>query len=99
MAHSSAQRLTRVVVDEQATLEVAQIQTVMYRIQSALRKIPHAEREYIANALLNLAVSELVREEGEDGAATILMRLGDVLVNCEVAPPPSRAIDLSGRDS
>jgi len=49
--------LTRVMTDDDRSVEIAQLQTVMQRIQSALRDVPLAQREYIANALLTLAVS------------------------------------------
>jgi len=49
--------LTRVIMDDDRGVEIAQLQTVMQRIQSAMRDVPLAQREYIANALLNLAVS------------------------------------------
>lgn len=56
--------LTRVMTDDDRGVEVAQLQSVMQRIQSALRDMPTAQREYIANALLNLAVSRMVRDGG-----------------------------------
>ena len=49
--------LTRVMTDDDRGVEVAQLQSVLERIQSALRDVPLAQREYIANALLTLAVS------------------------------------------
>lgn len=49
--------LTRVMMDDDRGVEIAQMQLVLQRIQSALRDVPLAQREYIANALLNLAVS------------------------------------------
>jgi hypothetical protein len=49
--------LTRVVTDDDHGVEVAQLQSVMQRIQNSLRDVPEAHREYIANALLDLAVS------------------------------------------
>lgn len=49
--------LTRVMTDDDRGVEIAQLQAVMQRIQSSLRGVPPAQREYIANALLNLAVS------------------------------------------
>jgi hypothetical protein len=49
--------LTRVMTDDDGSVEIAQLQLVLQRIQSALRDVPLAQREYIANALLNLAVS------------------------------------------
>lgn len=51
--------LTRVVVDDEYQIEVAQLQVAMQRIQAALDGVPPAQREYIANALLNLAVSKV----------------------------------------
>ena len=49
--------LTRVMTDDDGGVEIAQLQSVMQRIQSALRDVPLAQRESIANALLTLAVS------------------------------------------
>jgi len=49
--------LTRVMTDDDRGVEIAQLQSVMQRIQNALRDVPLAQREYIANALLTLAVS------------------------------------------
>ena len=49
--------LTRVMTDDDSAVEIAQLQSVMQRIQGALRDVPLAQREYIANALLNLAVT------------------------------------------
>lgn len=51
--------LTRVVIDDERTIEVAQLQAAMQRIQSRLNGVPPAQREYIANALLNLAVERM----------------------------------------
>lgn len=53
--------LTRVVIDNDRSIEIAQLQTVMQRIQSMLDHVPAAQREYIANALLNLAVERIGR--------------------------------------
>jgi hypothetical protein len=93
---NSVCRLTRVVTED-ATLEVAQIEAVMSTIELALRDIPQAHRAYIANALLNAAVSSLVDEEGEIRAAGLLMRLGDA--HCERGSNGAswRAVDLSMR--
>lgn len=87
--------LTRVVVDDDTAVEVAQLQSVMQRIQCTLRDVPPAQREYIANALLNLAVSRMLKEEGESQTASILLRLGDVVASGS-QPPPERAVDLTG---
>lgn len=63
MADRTAHRLTRVVVDDNTRLDVAQIQSVLCRIQAALEEVPRGEREYIANALLSLAVKSFGRAE------------------------------------
>ena len=64
--------LTRVMTDDDRGVEVAQLQSVMHRIQSSLRDVPMAQREYIANALLNLAVSRMLKEvvQAIPGAST-----------------------------
>jgi len=87
--------LTRVMTDDDRGVEIAQLQSVMHRIQSSLRDVPAAQREYIANALLNLAVSRMVKEDGKSLTATILLRLGDVVANSESPPAPERAVDLT----
>ena len=91
--------LTRVVVDDGFYLEIGQLQSVMERIQQSLRDIPLTQREYIANALLNVAVTRMLREEGALHTASLLVRLGDVVAAGNDAPHPERAIDLSQFDS
>ena len=90
--------LTRVVVDDEFDLEIGQLQSVMQRIQQSLRDIPVSQREYIANALLNVAVTQMLKEEGATQTATILARLGDVVSMGGDAPHPERAIDLTRFD-
>jgi hypothetical protein len=51
--------LTRVVVGDECDIEMAQRALALQRIQSELRDVPVAQREYIANALLGLAVSRV----------------------------------------
>lgn len=87
--------LTRVMVDDDSALEIAQLQSVMHRIQGMLGAVPAAQREYIANALLNLAVAHMLKERGKTQAASILLRLGDIVASGH-APPPQRAVDLTG---
>ena len=58
MALCSTLCLTRVVVDDHAWLDVAQIDAVMRRIQAALQEIPEGERTFIANALFRVAVAQ-----------------------------------------
>jgi len=53
--------LTRVIVDDEHAIEVAQLRAAMQRIQGALGNLPAEQREYIASALLNLAVSRVIR--------------------------------------
>jgi hypothetical protein len=98
MYSHSARCLTRVMVGD-ASVEVAQLQAVMQRIQQSLRSIPAEQREYVANALLNLAVSRMVNEEGGARTVSILLRLGDVVGGTDPVPPAHRAIDLIRRDS
>jgi hypothetical protein len=51
----STRCLTRVIVDD-SDIEIAQLQFAKHRIHEALRSVPVEQREYIATALLNLAV-------------------------------------------
>jgi hypothetical protein len=91
--------LTSVVTDEDSRVEIAQLQSVMKRIQSSLHDIPRSQRQYIANALLNLAVSKMVKEEGVPRTISILLRLGDVVAWSDASPPPERAVDLTQTSS
>jgi hypothetical protein len=65
--------LTRVVVDDR-NIEIAQLQAAVHRIQEALPNVPATQREYIANALLNLAVSKILKKRA--GAQTVASTLG-----------------------
>jgi hypothetical protein len=95
---SSSRCLTRWVSDDHIELEVAQLQTIMSHIQAALHDIPARQRSYIANALLNLAVARMIKEEGGARTSTLLMRLSDVVAEGGRAEP-SAPIDLSRTDS
>lgn len=99
MRSSGSNCLTRVVVDDGFDIEIGQLQSVMQRIQQSLSDIPPSQREYIANALLNVAVTRMLKEEGAMQTATILARLGDVVSSGNDAPHPERAVDLSRFDS
>jgi hypothetical protein len=55
--------LTRVMLDDEGGVEVAQLRAVRQRIQHSLADIPREQREYVANALLTMAVSCLMRQE------------------------------------
>jgi hypothetical protein len=61
-AVASRRRLTRIVTGD-GNVEVAQLQSVLLRIQAALHEIPPSQRDYIANALLNQAARRIA--EGE----------------------------------
>ncbi len=97
MSAAVSRCLTRVVVDDEREVAIAQLQLVMQRIQLAVGNIPVSQREYIANALLNLAVARMLSETGARQTAGILARLGDVVADGR-QPPPSYAIDLSRLD-
>lgn len=95
MCDSDSQcRITRVVDGDDHDVQLAQLQVVMRRIQTALSNFPASERIYLGNALLNLAVQKILCAEGSQRTATILMRLSDV-VNTQVTPPGAAdAVDL-----
>jgi hypothetical protein len=86
-------RITRVVDGDDHDVQLAQLQLVMQRIQTALRNVPAAERIYLGNALLNLAVQKILCAEGTQRTATILLRLSDA-VHARATPPAADAIDL-----
>jgi hypothetical protein len=76
---SSSSCLTRVCIDNDVSAEVAQVHDLMLHIQRSLTEVPHPQRVYVGNALLNLAVDRLLREESNARAAAILHRLSDVI--------------------
>lgn len=49
--------LTRVVTDDDCCVEVVQLQSALHAIERELKHVPGHERHYIAEALLNLAVT------------------------------------------
>jgi len=62
-SNASSSCITRVVVDGQQEVELAELQLVMQRIQGVLRHlVPPAQRTYLGNALLNLALHHMLRE-------------------------------------
>jgi hypothetical protein len=61
---SYAPRLTRIVIDHDCGIEVAQLQALTERIQELLPNASVLERDYIANALLSLALGMLDRRGG-----------------------------------
>lgn len=87
--------ITRVVDGDDHDLQLAQLQAVMQRIQTALHDVPSAERTYLGNALLNLAVTRILCEEGSQRAASILLRLSDVMHAQPKPPEVAQVISLS----
>lgn len=75
--------ITRVVMDGDCDIELAELQSVTQRIQQSLQHIPASQRVYIANALLNLAISRMVSESGAQRTSTVLIRLIDVVLEDE----------------
>lgn len=62
-SNASSSCITRVVVDGQQEVELAELQLVMQRIQGVLHHlVPLAQRIYLGNALLDLAVHCMLRE-------------------------------------
>jgi hypothetical protein len=90
--------LTRVIGDE-CDVQVTRMQEVMGKITGALHSVPEPHRQYIANALLNLAVARMMREEGSERTSGILARLGEYVGTGQAAPPPERAVDLTNLNS
>jgi hypothetical protein len=93
MSAAVSRCLTRVLIDNEHEVAVAQLQLVTQRIQLAVGNIPVAQREYIANALLNLAVARMLSETGARQTAGIPARLGDVVADGR-QPPSSYAIEI-----
>jgi len=98
MCDETSNCLTRV-MDDQCTMHVTCVQDVMQKIQAALQHIPPTHRHYIANALLNMAVSRMMTEGGSAQTSTILLRLGDYVGSGHDAPAAERAVDLTAMHS
>lgn len=75
--------ITRVVMDGDYNIELAELQSVTQRIQQSLQHIPASQRAYLANALLNLAISRMVSERGAQRTSTVLIRLIDAVLEDE----------------
>lgn len=99
-SHESSACLTRVVVDGDQDIQVAELQSVMDRIQGAMRYVvPRSHQAYIGNALLNLAVSRMVGETGAQRTATMLIRLADTVLERDEPPSPQAPVDLTATHS
>jgi hypothetical protein len=94
MCDETSNCLTRV-MDDQSAMHVTCVRDVVQKIQSSLHHIPPTHRHYIANALLNMAVTRMLKEEGNAQTSTILMRLGDYVATNSGSPSPERAVDLT----
>lgn len=77
---------------------VTEIRCVMATVAEALGCLRAAQRAHVANALLNLAVSHLRRQEGDQRTAQILRQLS-LLVAEGARPPADRPIPLAVPDA
>lgn len=77
---------------------VAEIQSVMTTVEEALDCLLPPQREHVANALLNLAVGRLRRQEGDQRTAVILRQLA-LLVAQGARPVADRPIPLAVQDA
>lgn len=93
-SQSNSNCITRVVVDGDQHIEIAELQSVMQRIRQSLQHIPESQRVYVGNALLNLAVCRMLHDAGSERTATILIRLVDAVLEQEQPPSSEIAIDL-----
>lgn len=75
--------ITRVIVDGDHDLELAELQAVMQRIQHSISHLPASQCSYIGNALLNLAICRMLRETDDQRTATKLLRLADAVLEQE----------------
>lgn len=75
--------ITRVIVDGDRDLELAELQSVMQRIQQSLPHLPASQCGYIGNALLNLAVCHMLRDTNDQHTATKLLRVADAVLEQE----------------
>ena len=87
MCSEDSARLTRVVGD-QCEMEMTRLPDVIHKIQGSLHGIPKSHRDYIANALLNLAVSRMTATEGASQTVSFLMRSSGADVDGDSASPP-----------
>jgi hypothetical protein len=82
--------------------EIDDIQAVMrflkVRLDAGCAAVPTRLRPWIPNALLNLAVERILMVESPEAAASILMRLAD-LITSGVRPAESNAFRLNGHDA
>ena len=61
-SRSAHARLTRVVTDHDSGVEMAHLGNLTERLRELLPQVSAVERDYIANALLNLALRALDRQ-------------------------------------
>lgn len=82
-AYEISNCITRVIVDGDRDLELAELQSVMQRIQQSLPHLPASQCGYIGNALLNLAVCRMLRDTNDQHTATKLLRVADAVLEQE----------------
>lgn len=91
---------TRVVIDGDQDIELAELKLVMQRIDAALTHLATpVHRRYLSTALLNLAVCHLLRERGVQNTATTLIRLIDAVLEHGEQPSLERPVSLTSTHS
>tara|TARA_A100001037_G_C15150017_1_gene638551 strand:- start:4392 stop:4652 length:261 start_codon:yes stop_codon:yes gene_type:complete len=70
------------------------IRTASLSLMESFSTEPKEIRECMTNALLNIAVTKLIADEGKQTTATILWRLIDCIEN-DGTPTPTNPADLS----
>jgi heme oxygenase len=83
-------------------LEIADLQAVMQliedRLDDIIAQMPADQRMLVPNALLNLAIGQILVVEGASVSAGILQRLADLIQNGE-QPRGAGAFRLTGHDA
>jgi hypothetical protein len=86
----------------QAHPEIAGLQAVMQfiedRLDDIIAQVPAHQRRWVPNALLNLAIGQILMVEGASVSAGILQRLADLIQNGE-QPRGAGAFRLTGHDA
>ncbi|MGI9501976.1 MAG: hypothetical protein ACR2RE_02830 [Geminicoccaceae bacterium] len=78
---------------------IADLQHLMCELTDLLAEEPEfLSHPCLGNALMNLAVDKILRDEGPGVTATILLRLADA-VSSGVCPAGTKAVRLSDADA
>ena len=82
--------------------EIAALQTVMQliedRLDDIIAQVPVHQRTLVPNALLNVAIAQILMAEGASVSAGILQRLADLIETGE-QPRGARGFRLTGHDA